>query len=76
MQSLLDTGNLSKGILHMYEKENDRKLWDLYLHSFSNESFEDWKEKVTRKKAPKELSQDEIKIQVSKSNDILKTFRL
>ena len=76
MQSLLDTGNLPQGFIHLFEAENDRKLWDLYLHSFPSESFEDWKEKVTSNKAPKELTQDEIEIQVSKSNNILETFRI
>lgn len=76
MQCLLDTGNLAQGFIHLIEKENDRKLWDLYLHSFPSESFDTWKEKVTRKQAPKELTQQEIEVQVSKSNDILETFHI
>lgn len=76
MQCLLDTGNLAQGFIHLIEKENDRKLWDLYLHSFPSESFDDWKEKVTSRQAPKELTQQEIEVQVSKSNDILETFHI
>lgn len=34
------------------EKEEDRKLWELYLHSASDKSFLDWKkEVVVRKKS-------------------------
>lgn len=76
MQDLFTTGNLSKGILHLYETENDRKLWELYLHSFPSESYKDWKEKVTSNQAPKELTQEEINVQVSKSNNILETFHI
>lgn len=31
------------------EKEEDWKLWTLFLHSSSGESFNDWKKKVLRK---------------------------
>lgn len=30
------------------QKEEDRKLWELYLHSASDKSFRDWKEEVTK----------------------------
>ena len=70
-------GNLSKGILHLYEAENDRKLWEMYLHSFPSESFEDWKKKTIESNAKaKELTHAEVTEEVNKSNDILKTFRV
>lgn len=28
------------------KKENDRKMWELYLHSYSDKSFDGWKEEV------------------------------
>lgn len=28
------------------KKENDRMLWEAYIHSFSDESFEKWKKRV------------------------------
>ena len=76
LQSLLDTGNLVQGFIHLFEKENDRKLWDLYLHSLPSESFDDWKEKVTSNQMTKELTKKEVETQVSKSNNILETFRI
>lgn len=33
-------------------KENEGKLWSMYIHSMSAESFNDWKERVM-KEAPK-----------------------
>lgn len=32
------------------EKEEDRKLWELYLHSASDKSFLDWKKEVVGRK--------------------------
>lgn len=29
-------------------KENDRMLWEAYVHSFSDESFDDWKKRVLK----------------------------
>lgn len=28
------------------EKENERMLWEMYIHSMSNESYRDWKRRV------------------------------
>ena len=30
------------------EKEEDRKLWDMYIHSMAEKSFNDWKEEVLK----------------------------
>lgn len=30
------------------EKENDQKLWGMYVHSAENESFIDWKKRVLK----------------------------
>ncbi len=30
------------------QKEEDRKLWELYLHSASDKSFRDWKDEVLK----------------------------
>ncbi|MDO4377982.1 MAG: hypothetical protein Q4C64_02365 [Erysipelotrichia bacterium] len=75
LQGLMDSGNLLIGINYLFEQENERKLWDLYLHSYPSESFEKWKKKVmTNVDRPKELSQKEITIEINKSSEILKSF--
>ena len=28
------------------EKENERMLWEMYIHSMSNESYRDWRRRV------------------------------
>ena len=77
LQGLMNSGNLLTGINYLFEQENERKLWDLYLHSYPSDSFDDWKKKVLKNiERPKELSQKQIAIEVNKSNEILKTFHL
>lgn len=31
------------------QKEDDRKMWELYIHSASDKSFIEWKEEVTKR---------------------------
>lgn len=77
LQALMDMHNLVIGITYLINSENDRKLWELYLHSFPNESFEKWKDKIRdNNKDVKKLNEREVIMQVNKSNEILKNFRV
>lgn len=77
LQGLLECGDLITGINYLFEQDNERKLWELYLHSYPSDSFEDWKKKVTSNiDRPKELNQKEIAIEVNKSSEILKSFSI
>lgn len=77
LQGLMDIGNLLQGINYIFSQENERKLWELYLHSFPSKSFEDWKKDITSNKVkPVELSQKEVVLQVNKSQSILNTFQI
>ena len=77
LQGLMDSGNLITGINYLFEQENERKLWELYLHSYPSNSFDDWKKKVLNKvERPKELNQKEVAIEVNKSSNILKSFSI
>lgn len=49
------------------KKENDRKMWELYLHSYSDKSFDGWKEEVEQNtknktvgKRDAELTNDDV----------------
>lgn len=77
LQSLMETGNLYKGIDYLFEQSNETKLWELYLHSFPSESYEDWKKKaVTKKEITRTLTDKEVAKQIKKSSDILDNFHL
>lgn len=78
LQQLMDIDNLPNGIEYIFSQENERKLWELYLHSFPNESYEDWKKKVCGN-APShanEMSRSEVINVVKKSQNILNTFSI
>ena len=40
----------NKRIKEEAQKEEEQKMWELYLHSFSDKSFIDWKAEVTKSK--------------------------
>lgn len=40
------------------EKDNDWKLWTMYIHSYSDKNFLDWKDSVLPKPGSKHKSKD------------------
>lgn len=62
------------------EAENEKKFWDMYIHSFSDKSFNDWKAEVIKnsnnKKQPESLSMssDQVDDVIEKSRSILNGF--
>ena len=44
VQEIISSEN--KRLKEEAQKEEDRKLWELYLHSASDKSFRDWKDEV------------------------------
>ena len=61
------------------EKENEDKMFELYVHSYSDKSFNDWKnEAVSAPSEKKSLSMtdDEVEAEKARSRNILKSFKL
>lgn len=58
------------------EKEEEQKLWELYLHSFPDKSFNEWKDEALKTRKPVSLSMndDQVSDQIAKSRSILKGF--
>ena len=62
------------------ENENERKFWELYVHSQSDKSYKDWKAEVIRnsneKAKPDTLSMtdDQVDSEIEKTRNILKNF--
>lgn len=75
LDTLLELGRLYDGIKGTLYKDNDDKLWQLYLHSMPTKSFNEWKESMANKQAnSKGLTQTEMGSIINKSNSILKSF--
>ena len=78
-----ETVGISETVARVYIDENNRKLWDLYLHFKPKKSFRDWKNSIgannisnmflNRKYGTKNAEETEAII--NKSNDILKGFK-
>jgi hypothetical protein len=61
------------------EKENEDKMFELYVHSYSDKSFNDWKkEALSTPSEKKSLSMTDYEVEEAKnrSRNILKGFKL
>lgn len=63
------------------EAENDRKLWEMYLHSqaINTMPFTNWKEQMiaTSKEKPSyQMNRTQVDRQIEKSRNLLKKFSL
>lgn len=61
------------------EKEDDRRLWEAYIHSYPDESFDEWKERLRsqgKKKAKLSMTDYEAERRIEESRTILKGFSL
>jgi len=59
------------------EKENEQKLWDMYLRSTSDKSFIEWKKEVFSKNQDAttlEMTDEQVKDVKDKAREILKGF--
>lgn len=59
------------------EKENEQKLWDMYLRSTSNKSFIEWKKEVFSKNQDAttlEMTDEQVEDVKDKARGILKGF--
>lgn len=59
------------------EKENEQKLWDMYLRSTSNKSFVEWKKEVFSKNQDAttlEMTDEQVEDVKDKARGILKGF--
>lgn len=60
------------------EKENDERLWSLYIHSMPEMTFTEWKESLSvsakNKEAGKAVSKMEVNAAIQRSKEILRSF--
>lgn len=60
------------------EKEDNQKMWDLYLHSMSDKSFNDWKKELQTQNQPvtHAMSEAQVDATINNSREILKSFKI
>ena len=91
MRIYIDNGRFGEFVDNIISEENKRKIeeaeakeeqkfWELYLHSFSNKSFNDWKAEAIQnsnnQKQPESLAMtnDQVESAIEKSRSMLKGF--
>lgn len=62
------------------EKDNEQKMWEMYLHSMADKSFNDWKKDVlsnsnsNQKPVSLSMNDDQVEDAKQKARGILKNF--
>ena len=81
INGLLEIGEFTEGIRAIYKQNEERKMWEMYLHSnpyiAPQKSFIEWKKAITSQSSnSRALSKEQIEVEVKKSQDILDSFHL
>ena len=80
LSRMISKYSLTDTIIKIWNEAQEEKVFNMYLHSFSDKSFYEYKEEVLNSKRKQqenshEMIDDEKKTEiVKKSNDILKSF--
>ena len=75
IESHIKMGTFTKALKRMADEINDEKLWELYLRSYSDKSFIEWKKEIMKPNT-KCLSKGEVMAEVEKAKDILNSFKI
>lgn len=76
----IESGNLSKLVDLLLKKQDEEKLWEMYLSTliYNTKSFNQWKQEVLGNKneiQKLKMSKKEIDTTIQKSREILRGFK-
>lgn len=74
LDGISQMGMFEQGILKVIEDEQEQKLWELYLHSYPEKSFKEWKDSLKSSNPKNAMTESEVATQVQKSKNLLKSF--
>lgn len=74
IEGLMAMNDVSNGLYHIIKDEDEKKLWELYLHSMKEVSFEDWKKQIMQQQN-KPLTEAEITTYYKNSLDMLNSLK-
>lgn len=60
-------------IENYYQEQVDKQIWDLFVHSYTDKTFEEFKKEKLKPK-PKPPTEAELQATLNHSRDILKRF--
>lgn len=76
LDGMTEMGEFEQALDRLVEQEQEKKLWEMYLHSHSDKSFNEWKEQVLEDnpKPSEAMSKEEVTTEIDRSKEILKSF--
>lgn len=75
LSKMIYNGRFTQTIADIWNEAQEEKIFEMYLYSYSDKSFNDYKEELLSKsKVEKTMSEDIVKETVIKSESILKNF--
>ena len=75
LSKMIYKGNFTKTITDIWNEEQEEKMFEMYLHSFSDKSFDDYKkELLNQSKVEKTMNEEIVKDTIKKSESILDNF--
>lgn len=70
LNSMIDYRSLSEFVTTLWNEYNDELLWDMYLHTTMEESFDDF-----RHRAVQHENEEDSKTTIAESKNILNGFK-
>jgi hypothetical protein len=76
LDQYIQFGGFDEYIKFIVKQQDEELLWELYLHSMSDVSFEAWKAEINKKEnvEKKEIKKKSLKDTIAESEDILFHF--
>jgi hypothetical protein len=76
LKGIDEMGMFDEALKEILHEEQEEKLWQMYLHSMSDKTFNDWKKAVVEKtpQPTKAMTKNEVMTEINKSKQLLKCF--
>lgn len=75
LSKMIYKGNFTKTITDIWNEAQEEKLFEMYLHSYSDKSFNEYKEEmITQNRIEKTMSKEFVKATIKESESILENF--
>ncbi len=77
----IENNKIDEFINQINQEENDKKMWEMYLHTlpYNEQTFEDWKKEIIKDDIENNINstmtEKEYDATIKKSKDILKSFK-
>lgn len=77
LDNLIAMNKLDDGIDQIYKQVNEERLWEMYIHSYSELTFEEYKNKVLGNNKNKNEIHEEVDLEAAKKDikNILSNFK-